>query len=169
FMLGLGLGSLLGGWLSRKSGIPRLLLFGAVELGIAAFGVVSLQIFHWVALYTAGTTVLKAGLLSFVLVLIPTGLMGSTLPLLVAHIVESSGNVGHSVGTLYFVNTLGSAAACFAAGLILMRSLGQAGSVQVAAAINACVGLSVLLLYVRSQKRDREVVNPKPLVEQTTS
>lgn len=169
FMLGLGLGSLFGGWLSKKSGIPRLLVFGAVELGIAAFGAASLQIFHWVALYTAGTSVLKAGLLSFILVLIPTVLMGSTLPLLVAHIVERSGNVGRSVGTLYFVNTLGSAAACFAAGLILMRTLGQAGSVHMAAAINACVGLSVLLLHVRPQKKHRESLNPRPLAEHTTA
>src|SRR5262249_35891912 len=37
-------------------------------------------------------------------------------------------------------------------GIILMRSFGQSGSVQIAAGLNACIGLSVLLLYVRSQR-----------------
>jgi spermidine synthase len=152
FMLGLGLGSLFGGWISKHK-TPRLLVFACVELGIAGFGFLSLPLFHWIAIYTAGTTIVKAGLISFLLVLIPTILMGSTLPLLVAHIVERSGNVGHSVGTLYFVNTLGSATACFAAGIILMRIFGQSGSVQIAAGVNACIGLSVLLLYVRSRRR----------------
>jgi spermidine synthase len=151
FMLGLGLGSLFGGWLSKQS-VPRLLVFACVELGIAGFGILSLPLFHWIATYTAGTTTLKAGVITFLLVLLPTILMGSTLPLLVAHIVDRSGNVGHSVGTLYFVNTLGSATACFAAGMILMRSFGQSGSVQIAAGLNACIGLSVLLLYVRSRR-----------------
>ena len=42
-------------------------------------------------------------------------LMGSTLPFLVAYVVGESRNVGRSVGLLYFVNTLGSAVACFIA------------------------------------------------------
>ena len=40
-------------------------------------------------------------------------LMGATLPLLVEQRVQSSRDVGHSVATLYFANTLGSAFACF--------------------------------------------------------
>ena len=35
FLLGLGLGSLLGGWLSRTSTIPLLALFGLIGLGAA--------------------------------------------------------------------------------------------------------------------------------------
>lgn len=52
FMLGLGIGSLVGGLLSERPGMPLLLFFGAAELGIACFGVVSLRIFHYVALFT---------------------------------------------------------------------------------------------------------------------
>jgi spermidine synthase len=161
FMLGLGLGSLFGGWLSKQS-VPRLLVFACVELGIAGFGILSLPLFHWIATYTAGTTTLKAGVITFLLVLLPTILMGSTLPLLVAHIVDRSGNVGRSVGTLYFVNTLGSATACFVAGMILMRSFGQSGSVQIAAGLNACIGLSVLLLFVRSRRTAEASADAKP-------
>ena len=54
FMLGLGLGSMLGGWLSTKSWINRLALFGVVELGISLFGIISLPLFYWVSGFTAG-------------------------------------------------------------------------------------------------------------------
>ena len=147
FLLGLGLGSLLGGRISRISGLPLLACFGAAELGTAAFGIFSLGLFHHVALYTAGGSLLATGIISFTLVLIPTILMGSTLPLLVAHMVRLSGNVGQSVGMLYFVNTLGSAAACFIAAAFTMRLLGQSGSIALAAALNTIVGSLVLILY----------------------
>jgi spermidine synthase len=149
FMLGLGLGSLAGGHISERRGIPLLLIFGVVELGTALFGAVSLGIFHGVARFTAGSTTLETGLISFVLLLVPTVLMGSTLPILTAHLVRISGNVGRSVGSLYFVNTLGSAAACFAATLTLMYRLGESGTVWLAAAVNAMVGVTALALHIR--------------------
>jgi predicted membrane-bound spermidine synthase len=147
FMLGLGLGSLGGGWLSERRGVPLLAVFGIAELGIGLFGVFSLGIFRFVAQYTAGTSALGTGAITFILLLLPTALMGSTLPILTEHLVRSSGNVGRSVGSLYFVNTLGSAAACFCAVVFLMYRLGESGSVLLAAAINATVGLTVLILH----------------------
>src|SRR6267378_2633952 len=44
FMLGLGLGSVLGGTISRSQHLPLLRVFGLVELLIAACGVFSLKI-----------------------------------------------------------------------------------------------------------------------------
>ncbi len=149
FMLGLGLGSLAGGRISRNSAAPLLLLFGGIELGIAAYGLASLPLFHAVARFTAGAPALQTGLLSFALVLVPTVLMGATLPLLVAQLVRFSGNVGRSVGALYFVNTLGSAVACFVAALVTMPYLGMSGSIRVAAMLNVLVGVSVLMLQFR--------------------
>lgn len=164
FMLGLGLGSLAGGRISKNPSAPLLLLFAAVELGVAAFGSVSLPLFHWVANFTAGSPPLETGLISFALVLIPTVLMGATLPLLVAQLVRLSGNVGRSVGTLYFVNTLGSAVACFAAGLFLMRNLGMSGSIAVAVALNVLAALVVLLLHFQWRGL---VADPHPHTETT--
>src|SRR5947209_14706900 len=48
FMLGLGIGSLAGGWLSQRSRIALLPLLAAIELATAAFGIVSLPIFDYV-------------------------------------------------------------------------------------------------------------------------
>src|SRR5262249_44322818 len=68
---------------------------------------------------------------------------------LVAQLVRFSGNVGRSVGVLYFVNTLGSAVACFAAALITMRYLGMSGSIAVAVLLNVLVASVVLALHFR--------------------
>src|ERR1700732_1381901 len=46
FMLGLGLGSLAGGWLSRRRGISLLPLLAAIEIITAGFGIVSLGVFE---------------------------------------------------------------------------------------------------------------------------
>ncbi|HEY3835431.1 MAG TPA: hypothetical protein VGL72_02615 [Bryobacteraceae bacterium] len=150
FMLGLGLGSLAGGRISKSPTAPLLLLFGLFELGIAAYGLASLPLFHAVSRFSAGAPPLETGLLSFAMVVIPTLLMGATLPLLVAQLVRLSGNVGKSVGILYFVNTLGSALACFVTAWITMPLFGMSRSVAIAAAINILVGATVLVMHFRS-------------------
>jgi hypothetical protein len=144
FLLGLGLGSLMGGALSRDPGRPVLLMFGCVEIGIGAYGLASLTLFRVVGAATLGAPAVVTALTTFLLVLFPTLLMGATLPLLVAHAVRVSGNVGKSVGSLYFVNTLGSAIASFVVVWRLLGLFGQQGSVFAAAAINLAVGIFVL-------------------------
>jgi spermidine synthase len=151
FMLGLGLGSLLGGWLSARFPRHGILLFGIAELCVAVFGLASLRIFHWVAGYTSGAGLGSVLLLSLALLLFPTMLMGATLPLLVEQLVRRSGQVGFSVSRLYFVNTFGSAVACYLCASFLLRQLGQSGSVMTAACVNAAVGATAYL-YSRVSK-----------------
>src|SRR4051794_35256018 len=103
FMLGLGLGSLAGGRLSAHPKIRPLFAFGLIEFSIGLFGFASLGIFHRVGSITAGHSTLVTGIIAFALLLVPTLLMGSTLPLLVEHVVRQTGNVGESVGSLYCV------------------------------------------------------------------
>jgi spermidine synthase len=162
FMLGLGLGSLLGGAVSRYRHWPLLGIFGLVELLIGLCGISSLRVFHWAASFTAGLPSLQTGLIAFVLVVLPTTLMGATLPILVSCAVRLSRNVGTSVGELYAANTLGSAAACFCAGAFLMRWLGQSKTVALAASLNVIVGSTVLVWQfarrtsIREQAEQRE-------------
>jgi spermidine synthase len=144
FMVGLGLGSLLGGIVSRYQRWSLLAIFGIVELLVGLYGIISLNLFHWAAKSTAGSPPLQTGVIAFTLIALPTVLMGSTLPVLVTYAVRLSHNVGTSVGALYAVNTLGSAAACFCAGLFLMRWFGQTKTVAVAVGLNAIVGATVL-------------------------
>ena len=152
-MLGLGIGSFAGGRLSRLR-LPLLGVFAAVELGIGVFGYFSLGLFHAVGELTLRLSAPLTALFTFLLVLVPTLLMGATMPLLTAHLVKHSGNVGRSVGLLYFANTLGSAFACFLVAAFLMRLLGQQGAITFACGINLVVGGGALLAQMNSPMAD---------------
>lgn len=151
FMLGLGFGSLAGGALSRLAPWAPPVLFGAAELLIAGFGLVSIDLIQWVGALTPGAAGLQVGLPVFAVLLFPTLCMGATLPLLVAYAVARTHNVGRSVGLLYFVNTLGAAAGCVAGAALLFGHLGQAGSVRTAAAINLVAAACVLATLLRRE------------------
>ncbi len=56
FLIGLGLGSLLGGYISARLPRHAIKLFGIAELGVAIFGLSSLKIFHWFATFTSGAS-----------------------------------------------------------------------------------------------------------------
>ena len=149
FMVGLGLGSLLGGWLSRKRRVPLLPLLAAIEILTAAFGLVSLRVFDRVALLALGSSLAVTAAVTLALVILPTLLMGATLPVLVAHLVLRTANVGSSVGTLYFVNTLGAGVACLVAATALFPFLGLGGSLHLAVAMNVAVALGAMAVHLR--------------------
>ncbi|MHC4791496.1 MAG: fused MFS/spermidine synthase [Planctomycetota bacterium] len=77
--------------------------------------------------------------ISAVILLIPTMLMGGTLPLLGRFVTALEKEAGHLVGKLYALNTLGAALGCFLAGFVLIRSLGVMGALYTAAALNLLV------------------------------
>ena len=143
FMLGLGLGSIAGGAISKRPTMPLLLIFGIVEMAIGVYGAFSLQLFQWVGDFAANSGTFQTGLLTLTLILIPTLLMGSTLPLLVAHCVNTSRNVGHSVSTLYFVNTLGAGIGALLAAFVFLGMLGLTRSVYLAVALNLFAGMTI--------------------------
>ncbi|HSQ62734.1 MAG TPA: fused MFS/spermidine synthase [Polyangiaceae bacterium] len=164
FMLGLGFGSLAGGAVSKDPKRPVLLLFGLVELSIGAFGMVSLDLFHWVGALTLDLPPVATAIVTLLLVLLPTMLMGGTLPLLVAYSVRKNGNVGKSVGQLYFVNTLGSAIASVLSVMVMMGPLGERNTVRAAAAVNALVGLAVLGLHAMERSAERRRASEPPAI-----
>ena len=120
------------------------LIFAIVEISIGLYGAISLHLFRWVGEAFASGGSLQTGLVTFALILIPTLLMGSTLPLLVAHYVNATNNVGYSVSVLYFVNTLGAGIGAFLASFVVLGWLGLSGSVYVAVALNVLAGLIIL-------------------------
>ena len=162
FMLGLGLGSYVGGRLSASPRFNPLLLFALFEGAIAVFGFFSLDLIATVGSMTIGVGLAGTFAAAFLTVLIPTFLMGATLPLLVTWLVRLDGQVGRSVGLLYSLNTWGSAAACFLGALLVFGMLGMQGAVYLSAAINAAVGTGALLLLMssRSQGRDGDESSP---------
>ena len=154
FMLGLGVGSLAGGWAAARPRVDRLAVFALVEAGICAYGMASLALFAWAGALAGPVGPAAVFLATFALLLLPTALMGATLPLLVGHEALRLGNVGRSLSTLYFANTFGGALAAIATGVLLLRSLGLQCTVLVAAAMNAAV--AALAVVVRQAQRRRQ-------------
>ena len=146
FLLGLGFGSLSGGWLSRTSTIPLLVLFGLLEIAIGAFGEISLHVFQWAGTRALHLLVIAATAATLSLVIIRALFMGATLPILTQFFVQHVRNVGRSVGLLYCINTFGSTAACFVGAFWLMQLLGMQNSIWVAASINVLVAITSLCL-----------------------
>src|SRR5262245_58233333 len=117
FMAGLALGS---AWFGRWTEAHRrpISLYAHIEFLVAAAGALSLVGLAGVRwLYLAAYPVISGwqSLLlalrffgaAFVL-LVPTFLMGGTLPILVAGVVHNSGDLGSRTSQLYWINTLGA-------------------------------------------------------------
>ena len=145
YMAGLGLGSLLGGRIASKSR-NTILLYGLIEAGVGVFGIFSPSLINWIGQNTAGSPYILVFFLSFVLLLLPTLLMGMTLPLLTQAFVTHVETSGHVIGLLYGINTLGAAIGALISGYFLMGWLGFGGALLVAATLNFLIGLSAIPL-----------------------
>ena len=158
FMGGMALGSFLfGRWVDRY-GHP-LRMYAYVEFGIGLFAL----IFPWllsglsggyVALYrmAAGSFYVLSFLrffLCFLLLLMPTTLMGATLPVISRAFVRGQQRLGWSIGGLYGINTFGAVVGCFGATFFSMAYLGVKESLYLAAALNLLIGGIALLLSYR--------------------
>src|SRR5258706_3169103 len=120
YMGGLGLAAWLFGRIADRTDRPAV-LYGRLEIAIGVFGVLSplvLGLAHWLYLGTAAalaldgsaSVALRFGLAAMVL-LIPTTLMGGTLPALTrAFTGDDRSLLKPSLGRLYGLNTLGAMA-----------------------------------------------------------
>ena len=162
FMLGLGLGSHLGAVVSARIARPRALaLFAACELAIAALGAMSCTLYYdW--LYVRWGWVygepLRAGLLQFASLALPTMLMGMSLPFLTRAMVRDAATASQTIGFLYGINVLGAAAGALATPWVFIRHHGIRTAVLAAVAANvaagACaVGLALWEWSARSARR----------------
>ncbi|MFQ5669486.1 MAG: fused MFS/spermidine synthase [Acidobacteriota bacterium] len=155
FMAGLGLGSYFFGRTADRRGDP-LRLYGFLEcgIGLSALAVPLLlgalvPFYGWVWNSYAPGVVLFALLKfagSFLVLLVPTLLMGGTLPVLARWAVQSPAVVGARVGTLYAVNTLGAVGGTLLAGFLLIRVFGSAITGEIAAGMNLILGGASLAL-----------------------
>ena len=105
--------------------------------------------------------------LSALILLVPTFLMGATLPVL-SRCVGSDGNgaLGQGrIGFLYTFNTLGAVAGCAIAGLFLFPSIGLAMTQWVAVLLNLMAAAGAFVLSKRAHRGDTESgpLNSPPL------
>jgi predicted membrane-bound spermidine synthase len=139
FMLGLGTGAIGGGALADRFHSRLLVLFALCELGIGIFGLVSVPLIRALGEVFATSPRAVVGAVNFAVLLVPTSLMGATLPILVTDAVRRKGGVGVSIGGLYFVNTLGAASGALALGLGLFAVLELSQAIAAAALVNFAV------------------------------
>jgi spermidine synthase len=163
FMGGLALGSFFGGRRADSTARP-LKVYGLVELGVGLTALLTPWAFGALqSTYASVSTVvdpaqapLIAGavraVLAFTVLLVPTALMGATLPLAVRGVrgarIEDDPTRGDTwaMALLYATNTTGAIVGCLASGFILIGGLGLSETIVVAAIANAVAGLGALLL-----------------------
>lgn len=162
FMFGLGVGALAGGWLQKKYPQRLLRLFLLLEVLVGLFGLASLQLIHLIGALAAGASTFTLVLWVYLILGLPTLLMGASLPILVAWLQGYLHNIGRSVGLLYAVNTLGSALAAYCTVEILFVVTGQRGAVLVAAACN----LATAALIYDASRRIARAAPAAPLAPQ---
>ena len=159
YMAGLALGSALFGRLADRSPVRRAArIYGLLELGIGLFALGSLpllgRIGPWLALWLGPepslalrTTVALAT--SLLLLLVPTVLMGGTLPLLSKCLAARSGSAGQGFSRAYAANTAGAVAGTLLAGFVLPYTLGYTNSLVLAGMANLALGVLALVLSRR--------------------
>ncbi len=154
FMGGLALGSFVAGRLVDRARRP-LLWYGVAEIlvGLSALATpAALDAVErlYVALYPslAGALpvlTLARFLFSFAVLIVPTTLMGATLPIVIKSSLLQSKGLGQRVGLLYGTNTAGAILGTLLAGFFLIGSLGVGASFLITAALNVLVGLAAVV------------------------
>lgn len=159
YMAGLAAGAAVAAALAHRIKRP-LLCYGVLELGVglAALGV-PFAIHGSQALYVAvlgGQPDLSGSgglftatfylVCSFAILMVPTAMMGATLPLLVRHSVHSEAEIGGRIGLLYSINTAGAVVGTIFAAFVLLPTIGLRQTIWVAAGVNGLVFLAAWAL-----------------------
>ncbi len=158
FMAGLALGSLLFGRVVDRSSNP-LKIYALIEIGIGIYCLLSPGIFDLVRdIYlgsiasdepgsvTAGFNLSQFSL-TFLALIIPTTLMGGTLPIIVKYLSSVKRKVGFNTALAYSINTLGAVTGCLAAGLFTLYFVGVKSSIYVAGVIDIIIGLAIYIIF----------------------
>ncbi|RPI00486.1 MAG: MFS transporter [Calditrichaeota bacterium] len=163
FMSGLALGNLLFGRLVDRYKNP-LTLFSFLQFGLGIFALVFpftfralestyLSVHHLFPSSFYVSSLIRF-VFSFTFLLIPTTLMGGTMPVMTRYFVKNLGSLGRNVGRLYSVNNLGAFGGCFAAGFLLVHMLGSAETILVAGGVNLFMAILVLVIGRTEPRRE---------------
>ncbi len=149
YLLGLGLGNLISSTFSdRLNNRQCVRVYGCCNLGIAIFAVASRFLFYDLLFlklrYLARSPTVMLAIV-FISLLIPTTLMGLSLPLLSKAVNRTVEEAASRIGWLYGVNTLGSGLGTLISGWYVVGTLGYERTVYLGAVLSAGVGLIALI------------------------
>jgi len=159
FMGGIALGSQLFGRIADRCASPLAwyagmeAVIGLYALGfdfIFAVGRDAFIGFVQAAGMSAGNLTLAKIGASALTILVPTVLMGGTLPMLGRHLVRSLGGIGPQISRLYFVNSIGAFAGCLAAGFWMIRAYGLSATMIAGGVLNLLVAAAALAISNRT-------------------
>lgn len=155
FMGGLALGSAWAGRIGPKIKRP-LIAYGLLEIGVAVYALAVPALFraadYFYALvwqrFQPGFFAFSSWrfALSIALLLLPTILMGATLPVLSAALLASPVRAETTVARLYTCNLAGAIVGTLLAGFVLLPLAGVRATILVAALANLCIGTAAILL-----------------------
>lgn len=167
FMAGLSVGAILGGWLADRSKRPIALL-AWLETGIAVSGLLAIPLINVMPLVYAkvffsfhqsfSSFSVAQFILCFMIMLIPTTLMGATFPVVCRINYRDAGNIGKETGGVYAVNTVGAIAGALLAGFVLIPNIGVWRSNAFAACVNFSIALTLSLISVPKGEKGKRVV-----------
>ena len=173
FMGGLALGNKLFGRFADQNRRP-LVIYGCLELAIGVYALffsfiykLANHIFIPVGshlLNHGNWLLLLNGMLSVLLLLGPTVLMGGTLPVLAAWLQKNTTDAGRATARFYSINTLGAVCGAWLAGFLLVEWLGLRRSTEVAAVINLLVGFIAVTI---GRKRMLPIHEPRTAKPET--
>lgn len=151
FMAGLGIGAFFGGRIADRFNSNIIIIFCLAELAIGLFGFLSYFLINTVQNLFIHTNLGILTIVTFILLILPTFLMGMTLPLLTSFFNHFIKNIGQSIGMLYFYNTLGAAFGALATGFILFNYITLSKTIYLAATLNVMISILVFILYGRKK------------------
>jgi len=168
FFGGLAFGGWLGGRLADRSRhLLNLYVLLELSLGLASAAVtLTLSTWEtWVVLLApwlgpeSGLFRPLAVLLSALILIVPTTLMGATLPVLGTHQARSNNVLARRIGLLYGVNTLGAAVGCYLAGFILIGRLGVIRSALLASVIYVAIAAGAAIAVRLATRGDHRATD----------
>jgi len=158
FFAGLALGSYYFGRVIDKGRNP-LLVYALLEAGIGVFAFLMPVLFSGLSeVYVLISRQLGIGYygislirfaFSFLVLLIPTTLMGGTLPVIVKYFARRRERLGWHVGHLYSINTFGAVVGTLSAGFFLILALGVKETAYVVGVVNLLIAGIVLAMARR--------------------
>ncbi|MBE9548603.1 MAG: fused MFS/spermidine synthase [Proteobacteria bacterium] len=158
YMAGLAAGSLYFGRHADRHPQP-LKIYAWLEIGVGVYAAITPWLFSFLqSSYISVTTVSQIGQMSghltrfsiaLLALLVPTFLMGGTLPLLVRGFVTELPGLGKVTGRFYGINTLGAMLGTLLAGYLLLPEIGVRASIFVGVVINLAIAIIVLIMLHR--------------------
>ncbi len=153
FMLGLALGShFFGRRVSRMEDPQK--VYGFLEVGIGIYAFLFLPLLYLVQILHSALfphlyesflllSIFRIGL-CLLIIIIPTVLMGATIPLIASLLTVSGRSMGRDVGIIYFLNTIGASLGSFLSAFVVIPNFGLNWTLYLGGMLNLAIGAAAI-------------------------